>query len=121
MNQDVMPQIFQIGNTYQNLFMPQGFAGNPTATLLGKPLVEVEYAQTMGTTGDIVLAAMSQYQAIDKGIQSASSIHVAFTTDETAFRFVYRIDGAPIWNSALTPFKGTSTQSPFVSLATASS
>lgn len=120
-NQDVMPQIFQIGSTYQNLFMPQGFAGQPTATLLGKPLIEIEYAQTMGTTGDIVLAAMSQYQAIDKGIQSASSIHVAFTTQDVAFRFVYRIDGAPMWNSALTPFKGSNTQSPFVSLATASS
>jgi len=120
-NQDVTPQLYQIGSTYQNLYMPQGFAGNPFATLMGKPIIEVEYAQTMGTTGDIVLAAMSQYQAIDKGIESASSIHVAFTSDQTCFRFVYRIDGAPMWNSALTPFKGSNTQSPFVSLATASS
>lgn len=120
-NQDVYPQLFQLGSTYQNLFMPAGFAGNPVSTLLGKPIIEVEYAATMGTTGDIVLAALSQYQAIDKGIQSASSIHVQFLTDETTFRFVYRIDGAPMWSSALTPFKGSNTQSPFVALATASS
>ena len=120
-NQDVYPQLFQLGSTYQNLFMPAGFAGNPVSTLLGKPIIENEYSATLGTTGDIVLAALSQYQAIDKGVESASSIHVQFLTDETTFRFVYRIDGAPMWSAPLTPFKGSNTQSPFVALATASS
>jgi hypothetical protein len=43
-------------------------------------------------------------------------MHVAFTTDETAFRAVYRVDGAPMWRVALTPFKGANTLSPFVVL-----
>ena len=39
------------------------------------------------TSGDIILADLSQYILIDKGgLQSASSIHFKFTTDETAFR-----------------------------------
>ena len=51
---------------------------------------------------------MSQYILIDKGgVQSASSIHVRFVNDETVFRFVYRVDGLPIWQSPLTPFKGS--------------
>jgi HK97 family phage major capsid protein len=84
-------------------------------------LIECEYMSTMGTTGDIMLASLSQYQTIDKGgVQAASSIHVAFLTDQSVFRFVYRVDGAPMWHSALTPFKGSQTQSPFVVLATAS-
>ena len=59
-------------------------------------------------------------QAIEKGgIESASSIHVQFLTDETTFRFVYRFDGGPMWSSTLTPFKGSNTQSPFVVLAAA--
>jgi hypothetical protein len=69
--------------------------------------------------GDIILANLDEYRFIDKGaVESASSIHVAFLTDETAFRWVYRCNGAPFWNSALTPFKGGSTLSPLVTLAT---
>jgi HK97 family phage major capsid protein len=88
----------------------------------GRPVLEVEYAATMGTVGDILLASLSQYQTINKGdVKEASSIHVQFAAEETAFRFTYRIDGKPLWHSALTPFHGTNTQSPFVSLASASS
>jgi HK97 family phage major capsid protein len=116
-NQDVFPQILQLNNTYQNMFMPAGYAGAPTNTLLGMPIIETEYAQTLGTLGDIVLADMSQYQAIDKGMESASSIHVQFLTGEMTYRFTYRIDGEPLWNSALTPKNGSNTQSPFVALA----
>lgn len=119
-NQDVFPQILQLNNTYQNLFMPQGYAGAPVNTLLGKPIIETEYNQSLGTTGDVILASLSQYQAIDKALQAASSIHVEFLSTETTFRFVYRFDGSPLWSSALTPFKGSNTQSPFVALTTAS-
>ena len=81
-------------------------------------MIPVEYCQTLGTTGDIILADFSQYLMIDKGgLQSASSIHVRFVYDETAFRFVYRVDGQPAWNAALTPYKGTNKLSPFVVLA----
>jgi HK97 family phage major capsid protein len=90
---------------------------------MGRPVIPIEYAATLGTAGDIMLADLSQYVMIDKGaIQSATSIHVKFLYDETAFRFVYRVDGQPAWNAPLTPFKGGagSTQSPFVVLATRS-
>lgn len=100
---------------------PGGASVTPYAMLFGKPVIETEYCQALGTSGDIVLASLSQYQAISKGsVKSDTSIHVAFTTDETAFRFVYRIDGAPAWHSSLTPLHG-STVSPFVALTSASS
>ena len=51
------------------------------------------------------------------GVEAASSIHVKFVEDETAFRFVFRVDGQPIWASAVTPFQGSDTVSPFVALA----
>jgi len=35
-----------------------------------------------------------------------------------AFRVTWRVDGKPAWVSALTPFKGSNTQSPFVAIAT---
>jgi HK97 family phage major capsid protein len=78
----------------------------------------IEQCSTLGDKGDIILADFSQYLLIDKGqMQNATSIHVKFVNDETAFRFVYRLDGQPMWNSALTPYKGSDTLSPFVTLA----
>ena len=121
-NQAVIPQlvVLTIGNW--PVYLPSGsIAGAPSATIFGRPVIEIEYAAALGTTGDIMLASLSQYQTITKGgIQAASSIHVQFATDETAYRFIYRVDGAPMWHSALTPYQGSATQSPFVVLTTAS-
>ncbi len=98
--------------------------GAPYGTILGRPVLPIEQCQAAGTEGDIILCDLSQYIVGDKGgMNSASSIHVAFTTDQTAFRFIYRVNGEPIWHSPLTPFKGTSgssTLSPYVTLQTRS-
>jgi HK97 family phage major capsid protein len=123
-NQDVMPQLDQLIHNGTGSIPPRfvDYDAQGTMRLKGRPVLEVEYAASLGTNGDIVLFSPSTYQLIDKaaGIQSAASIHVQFTTAEQAFRFIYRVDGAPLWNSALTPFKGTNTQSPMVGLSTSS-
>lgn len=117
-NQDAVPQLGLLTLGNQPLYMPAGgISAAPFGSLQGKPVIETEYNPSLGSKGDIILASLSQYQAITKGdVQQASSIHVAFLTDEEVFRFITRTDGAPMWKSALTPFKGTNTQSPFVSL-----
>lgn len=121
-NQDVEPELqnmdLPVGTGGLPVYLPPGgLSDSPYSRLMGRPVIPVEYAATLGDTGDIMLADMSQYIGIDKGgVQSASSIHVNFTYDETVFRFVYRFDGQPSWNSALTPYKGTDTLSPFVVL-----
>lgn len=84
----------------------------------GRPVVATEFNPTLGQVGDILLADMSEYLFWEKGgVQGASSIHVQFVTDETVFRFVYRCDGQPSLASALTPYKGSNTQSPFITTA----
>lgn len=115
-------QLHQMTAATAPVYMPAGnIAGSPFGTIYGRPVIETEHCQALNTTGDIILASLGQYQMISKGgVKAASSIHVAFTTDEQAFRFTYRIDGAPTWNSALTPAHGTSTVSPFVCLVSAS-
>jgi HK97 family phage major capsid protein len=121
---DIMPQLMAIVTSGGiPLYMPAGgLSVAPFGTLMGRPMIETEYNPKLGTIGDLMLVSPSQYALIQKGgIQSASSIHVSFLTDETAFRFVYRVDGEPYWNSALTPFNGsTDTVSPFVALNTSS-
>jgi HK97 family phage major capsid protein len=101
---------------------PGGLSGAPYGTLFGRPVVVSEYSAALGTVGDILLVDMSQYLFIEKGgVAAAESIHVAFLTDQSVFRFVARCNGQPIWDSALTPYKDTSyTVSPFVGLATRS-
>jgi len=98
---------------------PTGVSGSRYNTLYGAPVIPIEQCQTLGTVGDIILADLSQYILIDKGpMQSAASIHVKFTYDETCLRFVYRCDGQPWWVSALTPKNSTDTVSPFVVMGT---
>lgn len=118
-NQNVTPQLYNmaIGN-YPVFLPPGGMSGNMYGTLMGRPVVETEYNPGLGTLGDILLVSPSQYALISKGgVQAASSIHVQFVTDETAFRFVYRVDGEPAWAAGVTMYASTDTVSPFVALA----
>lgn len=125
-NQDVLPALHTltlgIGTAGVVTFMPAGgLSGKPYATLMGLPIVETEWNATLGTVGDIILADMSQMVSITKGsMNSQTSMHLYFDSDQQAFRVTYRVDAQPWQASALTPFKGSNTQSPFVALATRS-
>lgn len=126
-NQDCTSQLLglslPVGTGGQPVFLPPGSWGSnaanaPGGTLLGRPIVEIEYAQTLGTQGDISLLDLSEFVVADRNaMQQMTSIHVQFLTDQTTFRLVYRVDGAPVWHTALTPFHGTNTLSPFIQLA----
>jgi HK97 family phage major capsid protein len=123
-NRECFPQLMslaiKVGTAGYPLYIPgNSLTGAPNGTLLGIPVVFAEQALALGTAGDIYLADFSQYRIIEKaGIQSASSMHVLFSTDEMAYRFTMRVNGQPLWNKPLTPYKGTSsTVSPFVNLA----
>jgi HK97 family phage major capsid protein len=122
-NQDTTPQLMAlhqvIGTGGVPVYLPPGgLSASPYGTLFGRPVKPIEYCDTLGTEGDIVLTDPTQYVMIDKGdIQYATSIHVAFLTDEQAFRFIYRVDGQPVDNKPITPFKGADKQSTFVTLA----
>lgn len=125
-NQDIEPQLnsmsIAVGTGGVPVYMPAGgLSQSPYSQLYGRPVIPVEMAATLGTTGDIVLADMSQYLLVDKGgIANDYSVHVRFLYGEGTYRFVLRSDGQPLWASAKTPFKGSNTLSPFVALATRS-
>jgi HK97 family phage major capsid protein len=88
---------------------------------MGRPLIPSEYCATLGTNGDIFFVNLNEYLLIEKGgVEQAVSMHVKFAEDETTLRFIYRVDGQPIWNSALTPKNGSVTLSPYVALDTRS-
>lgn len=104
------------------IYLPPGQTNTPGnamyGTLLGRPVIPVEYLPVTGQPGDIMLVDLSEYLTIDKGgIQTAQSMHVRFIYDEMTFRLVYRVDGKPAWRQPVTTANGGLAKSPFVALA----
>jgi HK97 family phage major capsid protein len=118
-NQQIEPLLYTLQVGDRPVYIPAGgLSESPYATLFGRPVVPLEQCAELGEAGDILLADLSQYLLIDKGgINAASSIHVRFLNDENVFRFIYRVDGQPIWNKPITPYKGSAALSPFIALA----
>lgn len=118
-NQQVEPQLMtmKIGDT--PIYLPAGsIEGDPFSRLLGRPIIPTEFNSALGDKGDVMLMDLQQYLTIQKGgLKQDVSIHARFINDETTFRFVLRMDGQPIWDAPLTPFKGADTLSPFVTIA----
>lgn len=126
-NQDVEPQLenlnMAVGTGGVPVYLPPGgIADTPNARLKGRPVIPIEYCETLGTVGDIILADLSAYvTGVQGGVESAMSIHLRFEYNETALRFVFAVDGRPWLAAPLTPYKGSSnTLSPIVTLATRS-
>ena len=118
-NPEIEPLLYTLRVGDKPVYIPAGgLSEAPYGTLFGRPVMPLEQCSELGEVGDIILADFSQYILIDKGgINATSSIHVRFLYDENVFRFIYRVDGQPVWNKALQPYKGSATVSPFVALA----
>jgi len=127
-NLDTLPQLMTLtqpvgtGGSAAGLIQvsTNGVTGQPIMTLMGRPLELTENCQTVGDKGDLILSDMRQYLVGEKAggqIRAASSIHLKFDSDQTAFRFIIRIDGQPWEVSALTPKYSSTTLSSFVTLA----
>jgi HK97 family phage major capsid protein len=125
-NQDVEPQLYTLslpvgtGGSVMPVYTPStNQADGVGGMLMGIPIIFVEQCATLGDVGDIILGDWSMYYAANKGgLESASSIHLKFDYNQTAFRFVTWFDGQPRMKAAITPYKGSNTVSPFVALAT---
>ena len=118
-NPEIEPLLYTLRVGDKPVYIPAGgLSEAPYGTLFGRPVMPLEQCSELGEVGDIILADFSQYILIDKGgINATSSIHVRFLYDENVFRFIYRVDGQPVWNKALQPYKGSATVSPFVAMA----
>ena len=121
-NQDILPELetltLDIGTGGQAVFMPsRGVAEAPFGTIKSRPLEYTEFNATLGTQGDVILADLGQMLSISKGgVAQAVSMHVEFLTDQLALRFIIRVNSTPWESSAITPFKGSNTQSSFLTL-----
>jgi HK97 family phage major capsid protein len=121
MNQDCLPQLYLMASDSDKsnpVYMPaKGMAVSPHGTLLGRPVLIAEQQPSIGDAGDVLLADLSMYYAIDRvAVKAASSLHIEFLTDQSVCKFTYRFDGQPALASAITPFKSSDTLSPCIRL-----
>jgi HK97 family phage major capsid protein len=86
--------------------------------LFGITVVITEKLPALNTLGDVLLLDLHHYLIGDRReVEIAFSEHVAFTSNQGAWRFVARVDGQPWLRSPITLNDGSSTLSPFVGLA----
>ena len=123
-NNDVLPALFTLTLGNYPIYLPNGLAVggiqvSPYGTLLGRPVIVSQHANTFSSLGDVLLVDLSYYQTITKagGMQTATSMHLYFDADMTAFRTTFRMDGQSKIAAPISPAKGTATLSPFVQLA----
>jgi len=126
-NQDVETHLMQMYGIDQEstplatwpVYLPAGgFSAQPFSTLFGRPVIFTQTCDAVTNKGDICLVDMTQYRAVAKGgLRSESSIHLHFDQDITSFKFVMRIGGQPMWESAISPRSGAVTASGFIVLA----
>lgn len=102
---------------------PGGVGGqlsaSPFGTLLGRPVIPLMGSiPALGDLGDIIFADLSYYYMIRKagGIRSATSIHLLFDKEQTAFRFSMRLDGKCPYVAPVTTEFGSFSMSAFVIL-----
>lgn len=89
----------------------------PPARLLGRPVFVSEKAPKLGDAGDVSFVDFGHYLIGDRqSMTIKSSEHHRFSTDETSFRAIERVDGRPWLQTALTPRNGGNTLSPYVTL-----
>ena len=122
-NNDVLPALFTLTLGNYPIYIPTGLPVgglqvSPYGTLLGRPVFVSQHANTFSAQGDILLVDLKYYQTITKagGMQTATSMHLYFDADLTAFRTTFRMDGQSKLNSPITPAKGSATMSPFIQL-----
>jgi HK97 family phage major capsid protein len=118
-NQDVEPQLDLLNRQITNIAGSEVVGGafssvydRQANTIKGRPVVPIEFCSTIGDLGDIILTDLRSYATgVRGGIDSAMSVHLRFDYAESAFRFIFSVDGQTWLAAPLTPFKGANSLS----------
>jgi HK97 family phage major capsid protein len=124
-NHECLPKFLRLhaANTVANTYGAQlvfisNIKDTPQFQVFGRPLIFTEKMSAQGVVGDIGCFDLGSYIIGDRqGLTIDMSNQVYWGTGYIAFKFTERVDGQPMVASAVTPYKGTATLSPFVTLA----
>lgn len=122
-NAAVEPQLLTMKDDNDNfIYLAPGSQLNqsPYGLLMGRPVIPMlSVLPALGDSGDIMFINLSYYFVVTKtggGVKSASSIHMYFDRELTAFRFTMRIDGSVPFQAPVTTEFGDYKMSAFVKL-----
>lgn len=126
---DLLPSLFTLTLGNYPIYLPigvqvPGIQGAPlqqngaVGTLMGRPLYPSQHVGAFTSQGDLSLVNLSWYRTITSkgGMQTATSMHLYFDADATAFRLTFRVDGQPKIANPIAQAKGSKTLSPFIQL-----
>jgi HK97 family phage major capsid protein len=120
-NRDTVPQLVALAIGNQPIYTPPnaGIREAPGGMLMGYPIKFSEHAETLGAVGDLSLVNPAGYYAAIKrgGVKFASSIHLYFDYNATAYRWTFRLGGQPYLSAPMAAAKGSNSKSHFVMLA----
>jgi HK97 family phage major capsid protein len=116
-NSTTIPALLQMQLVVQNVAGTENVGGSavPVVTqqngqmyLLTRPIIFTEKTPAIGSQGDILLVDFSQYAiGLRKEVSVERSIFPGWTTDESAYRCIMRVDGQGSWNKPFTPKNGS--------------
>ncbi len=119
----VLGALFSLNSSGFPYYLPFGsgqgaMSSSPFGSLLGRPVIITQHAAAFSSLGDVQLVDLSYYRTITKagGVETATSMHMYFDADATAYRTIFRIDGQPKISAAITQAKGSNKLSPFLQL-----
>lgn len=117
--QSAMAQIIQMNGPSGHasyIWTPNARDGLPS-TLMGLPIIWTEKLPGLGSKGDIMLGDWRYYLLGDRQATTVESTKFdRWQYDETSWRIVHRVGGAPWLSAPLTLQDGTTQVSPFVVL-----
>lgn len=121
-NQTTLPQLYTLKDNAGHFIFINNYNSNiqsnrTVGSLFGIPVKISEKPPVLGSEGDIGLYDLGQYIIGDKsGLRVEESRDYQFHKDLRCWKLIKRIDGKPWMKTAITPFKGSTTLSPFVAL-----
>lgn len=117
--EEILPLMtFPIGTGGVPVYLPAGgLSEKPYSSLYGRPILPMDNCSALGDKGDVILTDPKQYLVIKKGgLQSVSSMHVAFLSAQNCFRTILRTNGRPKMSKSITIKNSTNKRSAYVTL-----
>ena len=115
-----LPEMYLQGtHSDKFIYMPEnGISVVGYDRLFGREILESDYCSALGDKGDVLYWNPFEYLEISKGgIETATSIHVAFDTAQQAFRAISYVNGMCKYNKGLTINNSAVQRASYVTLA----
>lgn len=115
-----LPEMYLSGaHTDKFIYMPEnGISVQGYDRLFGREIIESDFCSALGDKGDVLYWNPFEYLEVFKGgIETATSIHVAFDTAQMAFRAISYVNGMCKYDQGITLVNSNTQRASYVTLA----